>query len=334
MTDITSTPSASWDKLLPEGSTQSAAINYYLFWHDMAIRKIHMATIERGEFDILLRTEPVGGWDADDLLLLAAATVPRPAPVMAMPDGAATAIQLSRYTADHARFKMQNELYQKQQAAMNTVKDQMVGSLDKATLDTIFPNPAALLEATFSEIFASITQHFSELSTAHLLAMKADLRTAFVFDNPNAYEARIANDTRLNRALVRAGETRSEFDKVSDSRTSLLTSTHADLFKFHIAVYDTSHRSVLSQSITDFNDANAAAVPALLATLVAPHYGANGAAQKGKQPNSGRTAPRKARPVAWCWTHGTTHHTSSECRNKAVGHQDKATSTNKMGGKE
>ena len=34
----------------------------------------------------------------------------------------------------------------------------------------------------------------------------------------------------------------------------------------------------------------------------------------------------------YCWTHGACAHKSSDCRNKADGHKNNATFTNKMGG--
>jgi hypothetical protein len=52
-------------------------------------------------------------------------------------------------------------------------------------------------------------------------------------------------------------------------------------------------------------------------------------------PGKGNPNPRPIgnKPAAYCWTHGNTYHSSDKCRNKAPGHQDKATATNKMGGK-
>ena len=41
--------------------------------------------------------------------------------------------------------------------------------------------------------------------------------------------------------------------------------------------------------------------------------------------------------LTYCWTHGSSiniKHTSSTCKNKAEGHQDNATTENKMGGSE
>jgi hypothetical protein len=48
-----------------------------------------------------------------------------------------------------------------------------------------------------------------------------------------------------------------------------------------------------------------------------------------------RAAPAANAPTSYCWTHGSSRnleHTSSTCRAKAVGHQDAATVTNKLGG--
>jgi hypothetical protein len=49
----------------------------------------------------------------------------------------------------------------------------------------------------------------------------------------------------------------------------------------------------------------------------------------------GARSTNKPFPCNYCWTHGhwvSQHHTSTTCRNKAVGHKDKAMSANIMGG--
>ena len=121
-----------------------------------------------------------------------------------------------------------------------------------------------------------------------------------------------------------------------------MSSTHAEIFGPFLGIYDVSHPTVESQNFTRMHQICSAAIPQLLAFLQATnlsHFGANGAQTATKHPGKEKKRPPK-RPMAtggtpaYCWTHGTSYHSSTACRNKATGHQDKASATKKMGGKE
>ena len=121
-----------------------------------------------------------------------------------------------------------------------------------------------------------------------------------------------------------------------------MTSAYASIFAPFFSVYDVAYRTVATQNFTAMHQAAGAASPQLRTTLHAARtlsqFGANGALSNAI-PNPNKGTNRYRRPMstngtpAYCWTHGTTFHSSTACRNKAMGHQDKATATNKMGGK-
>ena len=118
-----------------------------------------------------------------------------------------------------------------------------------------------------------------------------------------------------------------------------MSSPHAALFSNFLDIYDTNHLTLLSQSFDDMQRTCSAAIPPLLTALAATtaqsQFAANAARDKAP-PKKDRNAKRPTgnSPAAYCWTHGNTYHTSAQCKKKATGHQDRATATNKMGGKE
>ena len=335
MTDATSLPTSQWEKLLPPSSDHSATVRYHLYWDTMAIRKIHDATDEPGILDILIVPVPIppSVYTPAQTLLLAAANIPRPPDPDAPPPPGATQIQLSLYTATLAYHKIIYDRYKKLQDAKSQLKDRMIDSLDHTTLDLIIPDRADFNTITFYELYFRIKDHFQSITPAHLQALESDIKAPFTFSTPNSYDVHVAKHIHLNRGLVAAARTRSEIDKANDLRLSLMSSPHAPTFTTYLSIYDSTHLTLLSQSFDDMQRTYSAAVPALLTSLAATsasiNYGANGA--KDKAP------PKKDRPTkpnAFCWTHGTTYHPSNKCRNKATGHQDRATAANKMGGKE
>ena len=300
MTDsLLPTKTSAWEKLLPPGGDQSAAVRYHLFWDRMAIRKIHEATDEEGTFDILIHPVPIppAVYTPEQLDLLAAANLPRPVIPEAPAPGAPQA-QLSLYTASVANYKLHYDLYFK------------------------------------------IKSHFQTITPAHLLALESDIKSPLTFASSNAYDVHVAKHVHLNRGLVAAARTRTQMDMTSDLRTSLMTSQHAALFAMFLSIYDTTHLTLESQSFDDMQRICSAAIPALLTSLAATsgslsQFGANGARDKSQPKKDAKPKkPPSNRPAAYCWTHGNTYHASSDCRNKATGHQDRATASNKMGGKD
>jgi hypothetical protein len=187
-----------------------------------------------------------------------------------------------------------------------------------------------------------VRTHFAQITPAHLLAIEADIKAPLVFSNANSYDDHVAKITHLNNGLVAAGRTRSQVDQTSDFRASIMTSAYASIFAPFFSVYDVAYRTVATQNFTAMHQAAGAAIPQLLTTLHAAstlsQFGANGALSN-LNPNPIKGLNLNRRPMtttgspAYCWTHGTTFHSSTACRNKATGHQDKATATNKMGGK-
>ena len=129
----------------------------------------------------------------------------------------------------------------------------------------------------------------------------------------------------------------------NELRIVLMSSQYAPIFSPYLSVYDVGHLTVDSANFNAMKEAASAAIPQLLANLHAStalnQFGANGALAASTKP-AAKKKPAAKRPMttggtpAYCWTHGTTFHSSTACRNKAAGHQDSSTATNKMGGKD
>ena len=313
-------------------------------WEPQALRKIHEAPEIHGQFEILLEPVPVlpAVYTPAQLILVAAANIPPPN-YPDPPQAAAVALDVSRYSALLAFYKIALERYNRQQNAKNNLKEGMWESLDQTTRDIILPVRADYNPLTFQALFALIKAHFQHITPAHLLSIEADIKSPLVFNHPNAFDDQVAKITSLNRALESAGRTRSQIDQTSDLRHSLMTSPYADIFAPFLGIYDVNCPTIPTQSFVQMHETCSAAIPQLLAILTSTtlsQYGANGVQNTRPPPAPARGNPRPTRrPLttggtpAYCWTHGMTFHSSTGCRNKAVGHQDKATATNKMGGK-
>jgi hypothetical protein len=148
-----------------------------------------------------------------------------------------------------------------------SLKDKMLESLDHTTLDLVLPDRAEYNTITFQALYNRVKTLYQNITPAHLLSIETDIKSPLIFSHPNAYEDHIAKHVHLNRGLVAAARTRSEIDKISDLRTSLLTSPHAATFSTFLDYYDATHRTLASQSFTDMHEACSAAIPTLLVIL-------------------------------------------------------------------
>ena len=303
MSDNVHLSSAAWDKLVPDNSTTSALMHYHLHWKPYILRKIHDRTEEPGTLDILLLPEPDAGWTPAQILLIAAANLARSA-FPAPPNPAANALELSRYASDIAFYKLLYERFKRLDDAKKDLKDKLLGALDQTTLDHILPDRAQYNVITIGPLYILVDNHFQRVNPGHLLAIEADLKSPFVFVNPNSMDDHVAKHVHLNNGLVAALRTRSEVDKIADLRYSFATSPHANILMAFVNIYDASHLTLESQSFPDFHQVCNAALPTLLenlaATTASSNFGANGALTKPHPGKAPVKRPLASRPAAYC----------------------------------
>ena len=142
---------AAWTKLIPENSTTSAAMQYHLHWETMALRKFHDATDIPGTLDILLVPVPEDPdeWTPAQEQLLEEANYLRP-DYPDPPELAATQVEISRYNALLAYYKICSDRATKLEIAKQNLKQRMWESLDQTTRDHVIPIREDYLPLSFA----------------------------------------------------------------------------------------------------------------------------------------------------------------------------------------
>jgi hypothetical protein len=212
---------------------------------------------------------------------------------------------------------------------MQSLKANMLSSLDEATKSICFPDKTTLTTTPFYEIYNLVSNNFSTPTPAHIESINMILAEPFTYNNPNSYDNHVAKHLDANIALDSMMSSKRPLEKCTDFRQSLLRSEHAAEFRPFLTIYDADHISLHRQSIDEIQKA---CIPAMAHIIAKVSQASSNqfAVNAANTPPAPPTKP-KAGTKRWCWTHGTMFHSSDHCKKPAPGHQKAATITNKMG---
>ena len=275
---------------------------------------------------------------------------PGPEPIFT---GRATAEQTSINQQTFMLWEKKYAIYSKQQEAKRSMAQEMINSLDSATIQSLISPIHGTLHLTCDGIIASLDERFLNASAATFKKYKTMMKTPFV---PGSSIPKLQPEhSRCHRYFLSIKSPMSEAEKVDVLKDCLDgASAYSEVLKqFTRDFHDVNKQKFdeLSKRLTveydNFSTTTVTSTSSLTARDVG--YSANSASStfvtreelaalitgftgiaKSSVPSH---APAKQQLVVrYCWSHGMCGHSSDQCKSKKPGHIDAATSSNKMGG--
>jgi hypothetical protein len=323
----------SWSKMPTEDSKISRLLFWWLTLDSEFERHVYNSTVIKGELSPLLDQIPNPDDPTDPLhiaAMLIRDAIILPMPILPVrPLVFATALEVSVHTFDLNTYDRNFKLFHAQQLAMDSLKSNMLSSLDETTKSICFPDKTQLNTITFFEIYNRVANNFNSPTPAHIDAVNLILAEPFTYLNANSYDLHIARHQDAHRALEAMVFKKRPLEMCNDFRQSLLLSEHAAEFRPFLTIYDAVHLSLHEQSLEDIQRACLPAIAHITAKVVQAstnQFAVNAVITPPTPPPKPTGGTKR-----WCWTHGTMFHSSDRCKKPAPGHQKTATITNKMG---
>ena len=320
----------SWSKMPSDDSKISRLLFWWLTLDQEFQRHVYEATIIQGELSPLLLQIPTPHDPTDPDYLAAIAA--RDAIILTLPVEPlqpivlATALEVSLYQLSLNTYDRRLKLFHAQRLAMQSLKTNMLASIDETTKSLCFPDKTTLTTTPFYEIYHLVSENFNTPTPSHIESVNAILAEPFTYSNPNSYDNHVAKHLDAHIALDSMLSSKRPLEKCNDFRQSLLLSEHASDFRPFLTIYDAEHLSLHAQSLDEIQEACRPALAHIIAKT-------SQAAFNQFAVNAAAIVPPTKPPGTkrWCWTHGLLFHSSDRCKKPAAGHQKTATITNKMG---
>jgi len=323
---------STWSKMPSDDSKISRLLFWWLTLHAEFIRHIFNSTVIKGELCPLISTyrsdDPTHPTHIAYLASINAIILPLPAEPEE-PNNLTTSLQVSIYQLALSRYDRKLKLFHAQQLAMNSLKENMLASLDETTKSLCFSDKTQLNSITFYDIFRRVADIFNTPLPAHVDAINILLAEPFTYVNSNSYDAHVAKHRDAHSALDAMLCKKRPIDMCNDFRHSLLISDHAAEFRPFLTIYDAEYVSLHQQSLEAIQKACIPAISHIIAKVAqasATRFAVNAATDPPAPPKKPNNGTKR-----WCWTHGLMFHSSDRCKKPAPGHQKTATLTNKMG---
>ena len=294
-------------------------------WNTTFLRVVHNATIIKGDLNnFVVNNDPVG-------ILL------RPV----LPDPLPNTLEGDRSLKQH-EFRLR--AYIQQQQGLNVVIAAFHSYTSPTVKDSIIAqlggDSNALEHHPFPIIYAALKLRFGQTSSADLQMLHHKLSQPFTYENSDSLPTFINSMTKIFAIYQRANNPLSQHQQISYLIEAIQRSTANDTFRSTIFDWLRTHHDLTSALRTFPSLVSQLLITNSIAAPVSsshPNY-AYAASQPTSKPSPTTAAkkPTTQPPLPrfhYCWTHGTCSHPSNACLNKAIGHQDKATYPNQMGGK-
>ena len=309
-------------------------------WNTIFLRMVRNKTTVRGELSTYIVLN-----DPTNII---------PLPILINPVPAT--IEGDRLLAIH---KYNIALYTTQQAALAAIETDFHTYTSETVKSTVISELGGALDAlethTLPQIYAALLQRFGNISAADLAQLRNDLQQSFTYENNDSLPNFTNTQSRIFAKFAQAHNPISENQKITYLIDAINKSPSSEVFKSTIFTFLSTNHDLANPART-----YAALVRQLLIAntiisipppVLTQTYAYNAKAQPNRaispskptaQATSARTSNRSSSPgprvhfqdntLRYCWTHGTTYHSSSKCKNPREGHQSQATASNTMGG--
>jgi len=191
----TATP-GSWSKMPSDDSKISRLLFWWLTLDTEFQRHVYEATIIQGELSPLLRLIPTPDDPTDPVYLDAIAA--RNAIILTLPVEPiqpivlATTLEVSLHQLSLNSYDRKLKLFHAQRVAMQSLKTNMLASIDETTKSLCFPDKTTLTTTSFHEIYHLVSDNFSTPTPSHIESVNSILAEPFTYSNPNSYDNHVA----------------------------------------------------------------------------------------------------------------------------------------------